>query len=180
MAENLLTNIILIGMPGAGKSITGKSLARAMNKAFIDTDLLIQQKAGKLLNEILDTLGSIKFLEMEDNVIRSLNETDTVVATGGSLIHSPYAVDHLKKNGLFVYLDVPFEELVSRIGEGNDRGIVRLNGENLQKLYEERKPMYQEFADMTIDCSHKAVREIVRAITSRCEKKPSIFTRIFK
>ena len=163
-------------MSGAGKSTTGRSLAKAMNKGFIDTDLLIQQREGRLLCEILETLGSMKFLEMENNVIRSLDVTDTVVATGGSLIYSPYAVEHLKRTGLFVYLDVPYKELVSRIGEGNDRGIVRFRGETLQKLYFDRKPKYQELADITVNCTQKAIREIVMAINSHCAKRPSLYS----
>jgi shikimate kinase len=178
--KNRLSNVILIGMSGAGKSTIGKSLARAMKKGFLDTDLLIRQREGRLLCEILETLGSMKFLELEDNVVRSLDVTDTVVATGGSIIYSPYAVEHLKKTGLFVYLDVPYKELVSRIGEGNDRGIVRFRGETLQKLYYDRKPMYQELADITIDCTQKAIREIVKAINSRCAKRPPLYSSIFK
>jgi shikimate kinase len=167
-------------MSGAGKSTTGKSLAKAMNRAFIDTDLLIQQRVGRLLGEILETIGTMKFLEMEDNVIRSLDATDTVVATGGSIIYSSYAVEHLKRTGLFVFLDVPYEELVCRIGEGNDRGIVRFRGESLQKLYYDRKPMYQELADITINCTNKVVRGIVREISYRCEKRPLLYTSICK
>ncbi len=173
MGNRRLSNVILIGMSGAGKSTTGQYLAMTMHKAFIDTDVLIEQNEGKPLRDLLETLGTQGFLEIEDRVVRSLEVTNTVIATGGSIIYCPQAVAHLKKTGLFIYLDVPYEELISRIGDGNNRGIVRRQGESLRKLYNDRKPIYWELADMTINCTHKSVRGTVRAISSRYKKNPS-------
>ena len=157
-------NLILIGMSGAGKSTLGVLLAKALGKHFVDTDLLIQQKTGKLLQELLDTEGIDRFLEVEEEVLSSLDLTQTVISTGGSAIYSDKAMRHLKPGGITVHLHVDYPALVGRLHNVSTRGIVFKNRSDLRGVYEERLPLYQAYADLTVDCTHNSVDDSVDQI----------------
>lgn len=157
-------NIILIGMPGAGKSTIGVLLAKIMGKAFIDTDLLIQAREKRLLQEIIVEKGIDRFLEIEAEVILGLSVENSVIATGGSAVYSDSAITHLKQNGIIVYLKLPYPEIEHRINNMASRGIVFSKGQSLFDLYQERTPMYERKADQIIDCSGKAIEESVRLV----------------
>lgn len=150
-------NLILIGMSGAGKSTLGVLLAKALGKHFVDTDLLIQQKTGKLLQEILDTEGIDRFLEIEEEVLSTLNLTGTVISTGGSAVYSDKAMRHLKSGGITVHLYVDYPALVGRLHNVSTRGIVFKGRSDLRGVYEERLPLYRTYADLTVDCTHNSV-----------------------
>ena len=143
-------NIILIGMSGAGKSTLGVLLAKALGKHFVDTDILIQQHTGKLLQEIIDEEGVQRFLEVEEQVVSELDLKNTVIATGGSVVYSKKAMQRLKQNGTAVYLAVDYEELVKRISNITTRGIVFKGASDLRSVYEERLPLYEKYADITV------------------------------
>lgn len=155
------SNIVLIGMPGAGKSTVGVVLAKAMRKPFIDTDLLIQQKHGMYLQEIIDKYGIGKFLEMEEKVLVELKVKDHVIATGGSVIYSNSALNHLKKDSILIYLKLRFDELEERLKDFKSRGIAKEKDKTLVDLYNERIPLYEKHADTTIICSSKSIEDIV-------------------
>ena len=144
------TNVILIGMSGAGKSTLGVLLAKALGKHFTDTDIIIQQHTGKLLQEIIDTEGVARFMEIEEEVVADLDLHNTVIATGGSVVYSEKAMDALKKNGTAVYLAVEYEELVKRLSNITTRGIVFKGSNDLRAVYEERLPLYEKYADITV------------------------------
>jgi len=155
------SNIVLIGMPGAGKSTVGVVLAKAMGKPFIDTDLLIQQKQDMLLQEIIDKHGINKFLYIEEKVVMDLDVKDHVIATGGSVIYSDLALNHLKKDGKIVYLKLSFDEVVKRLKDFKGRGIAMEKNRTLLDVYNERVPLYEKHADITIVCSNKTIEDIV-------------------
>jgi len=155
------SNIVLIGMPGAGKSTIGVVLAKSMGKTFIDTDLLIQQKHGMLLQQIIDKYGIKKFLEMEERVVMDLDVKDHVVATGGSVIYSDLALNRLKKDSKIVYLKLSFDEMKKRLKNFKSRGIAMEKGRTLLDVYNERIPLYEKHADITIICSNKNIEDIV-------------------
>ena len=157
-------NVILIGMSGAGKSTLGVLLAKALGKSFIDSDIVIQQKDGRLLQNIIDSDGTDAFMRIEEETVASINESNTVIATGGSVIYSEKAMEHLKRDGICVYLHVDFEELSLRLKNITTRGIVFKNAHNLKEVYEERLPLYEKYADMTVSCSGRAIEESVGAI----------------
>ncbi len=161
-------NIILIGMSGAGKSTLGVLLAKTLGMDFTDTDILIQQKTGSLLQEIIDTKGSETFLKLEEGVICSLTLKDSVIATGGSVVYSKKAMDFLKQSGKIVYLDVPFKEIQSRLANITGRGIVIAEGKSLADVYAERVPLYEKYGDIAVHCAkidiEGCVREIIRAL----------------
>jgi len=145
-------NIILIGMPGAGKSTVGVILAKSLGMQFIDTDLLIQERAGRLLQEILDTDGPDTFKRIEEETILSLHPHHAVIATGGSVACSGAAMAHLKSEGLVVYLEISYEEMKARLKNITTRGILLLPGQSLRGMYDERVPLYEKYADLTVAC----------------------------
>ena len=171
-------NIILIGMSGAGKSTLGVLLAKALGKHFADTDIYIQQHTGKLLQEIIDTDGVDRFLEIEEEVVSALSIRNAVIATGGSVVYSEHAMNALKKNGITVYLRVDYEELVKRLSNISTRGIVFKGKNDLATVYRERLPLYEAYADITVDPTGRdiesSVEEIIRAIGESQEKKQSL------
>ena len=159
-----MNNIILIGMPGAGKSTLGVLLAKAMGKLFVDTDIIIQQKTKRLLQDIIDNDGTEAFISLEEEILLSVNEENTVIATGGSAVYSEKAMEHFKKSGKIVYLHVDFDEIVKRVTNITTRGIVLKNGKTLSDAFDERKPLYDRFADITIDYTGNSVEESVKKI----------------
>lgn len=154
-------NIILIGMPGAGKSTVGVILAKTLGMQFIDTDILIQERAGRMLQEILDTDGPDAFKRIEEETILSLHPCRAVIATGGSVVCSGAAMAHLKSAGVVVYLEVSYEEMHRRLGNITTRGILLLPGQGLREMYDERVPLYERYADLTIACSGEDLESVV-------------------
>ena len=159
-----LDNVILIGMSGAGKSTLGVLLAKALGKQFVDTDIALQQADGRLLQQILDSDGVEAFLRLEEDVIAGLELHDCVIATGGSVVYSDRAMQHLKQNGIAVYLAVEFAELETRLSNITTRGIVFKGKNDLYEVYRERLPLYQRYADITVDCSHTDVESALSQI----------------
>ncbi len=155
------SNIILIGMSGAGKSTLGVLLAKALGMQFVDTDLIIQQRTGKLLQEIIDTEGNQRFLEIEEEVLLSTRVQGCVIATGGSAVYSHSALETLKKNGIAVYLQVDFSEISARLSGITTRGIVFRNATDLEGVWQERLPLYEKYADLTVSCTGRTVEESV-------------------
>ena len=147
------SNVVLIGMAGAGKSTIGVLAAKALGMDFLDTDLLIQQQTGKLLQETIDEDGIDAFLAVEQVVLCGVDVKNTVVATGGSAVYSDAAMESLSREGVIVYLDVPFSQLEKRLTNVSTRGIVIKHGNTLRDVYDERLPLYRKWADVTIDCS---------------------------
>ncbi len=148
-----MKNIVLIGMPGAGKSTLGVVLAKTLGRNFIDTDIMAQEASGKLLQEIIDDEGTSAFLETEEKTILSLHTHHAVIATGGSVVFSEKAMEHLKRDGIVVYLKISFEEMVRRLNNITTRGIVLVAGQGLRDMYDQRVPLYEKYADITIDCT---------------------------
>ena len=157
-------NIVLIGMSGAGKSTLGVLLAKALGKQFLDTDLLIQQKTGKLLQEILDREGVDRFLEIEEQALLSVSVQNCVIATGGSAVYSQKAMESLSQNALVVYLEVDFESLSRRLSNITTRGIVFKGSGNLRAVYEERLPLYQKYQTVTLNCSDTDIETAVKML----------------
>jgi shikimate kinase len=160
-------NIILIGMAGAGKSTLGVLLAKALGKDFLDTDIVIQQRSGRLLQEVIDVEGIGPFLELEEDVLSHLQARGCVIATGGSAVYSEKAMEALGQNGLIVYLQVSYEEICRRLKDISTRGIVLKHGNSLRDAYDERIPLYNKFSDITVDCTGKGIEQSVAEIISR-------------
>lgn len=151
----IMDNIVLIGMPGSGKSTVGVILAKTLGYDFIDTDLLISKSQSQTLQKIIDKQGLKRFLEIESDVIEKLSCDRTVIATGGSAVMSAKAMANLKAQGNIVYLDVPFDEIERRITNITTRGIAFDKGENLHTLFEKRTPLYRQYADITVTVSDR-------------------------
>ena len=145
-----MNNIILIGMPGSGKSTVGVLLAKALGYLFDDVDLLISRRAGKPLQKILDEDGLEYFLRLEEELGSTLKADHTVIATGGSMVLSEKAMAHLKSMGEVVFIDVPFAEIERRVTNIKTRGIVFHPNETLADVYRERLPLYERYADRTL------------------------------
>ncbi len=146
-----MNNIILIGMPGAGKSTVGVLLAKRLGYRFVDTDLLIQESEGKRLFEILRDDGNEYFAAAENRVCADLKAERTVVATGGSVVFGSDAMENLKNLGKVVYLKVPLAELEKRVSNFETRGILMQKGQTLEDIFIERTPLYEKYADITVD-----------------------------
>lgn len=159
-----MSNIVLIGMPGSGKSTVGVLLAKMLGMNFIDADLLIQQSEGMKLYEILAQKGNDYFAKVEEEVNASIEVENTVIATGGSAVYSEAAMNHLKQNGAAVYLDVPFDELQKRLTNIKTRGIAIRPGKTLEDVFRERLVLYDRYADITVDCINMTVEENVEKI----------------
>ena len=161
------SNIILIGMPAAGKSTIGVLLAKTLLKSFVDTDLIIQSKYGCGLCDIIEKEGTDTFLKIENDIICSQEYLSSVVATGGSAVYGEEAMAHLSKDGIVVYLDLSLGEIEKRIGNITTRGVAMKNGTTLSELYEERLPLYNKYADITVACDGKTAEEIVTEIAEK-------------
>ena len=146
-------NIVLIGMPGAGKSTVGVVLAKSLGMQFIDTDILIQERTGRMLQQILDEDGPDAFKRIEEETILSLHSRRAVIATGGSVVCSEAAMAHLKSEGVVVYLEIAYEEMEARLKNITTRGILLLPGQLLREMYDARVPLYERYAALTVACS---------------------------
>ncbi len=147
-----MDNVVLIGMPGSGKSTVGVLLAKALGYEFLDVDLVIQRREGALLQEILDARGVESFLDVEEEAVRSVDCRKCVVAPGGSAVCREKAALHLKALGPVVYLRVPLEELQNRIRNLSTRGIAMEPGQTLADVMAFREPLYEKYADLAVDC----------------------------
>lgn len=159
-----MNNIILVGMPGSGKSTAGVILAKVLGCQFIDSDLLIQKKEKKLLHEIIATDGLDYFIEIENQVNASIETEDSVIATGGSVIYGKEAMEHLRKIGTVIYIELSYETLTKRLGNIKQRGVVLKKGQDLKGLYEERCPLYKKYCHYAIDAEGMEVEGLVEAI----------------
>lgn len=159
-----MNNIILIGMPASGKSTVGVILAKILGMDFVDTDLLIQKKAGKKLSEIIEQDGLNAFLSLEENVCQKLQLKGTVIATGGSVVYGEGTMKHLRKLGKVVYLEIDYETLEKRLHHMKQRGVVLKEGQTKRGLYDERVELYEKYSDIRIDESNKSVEETVNAL----------------
>lgn len=159
-----MDNITLIGMPGSGKSTVGVLLAKIMGCGFLDTDLLIQQREGALLQDIIEQKGVTYFLQAEEKAVRAVNCQRHVIAPGGSVVCSPRAMEHLKALGTVVYLRLPLDELTARIQNISTRGIAMEPGQTLAGVYVHRAPLYETYADHTVDCAGQTLEQTVQAV----------------
>ncbi len=157
-------NIILIGMPGAGKSTVGVVLAKKLGYAFVDSDLIIQSKEGRLLHEIISKRGIEGFWKIEETVNASIEAHRCVIATGGSAVYGAKAMEHFKQIGSIIYLQLSCDAIADRLGDLSERGVTLKEGQGLPELYDERIPLYEKYADVTIDCEAMSIREIVEQI----------------
>ena len=162
-----MDNLVLIGMPSSGKSTAGVLLAKRIGFGFIDTDLIIQGEQGALLSQIIEREGAEGFLAIEERVNAGIAAMRCVIATGGSVCYLPRAMDHLKKLGTVVYLELSEEEVARRVPDFVSRGVVmRGNISTLKELYAERVPLYEKYADVTVRCDGQTIDETVAAIAA--------------
>jgi len=162
-------NIILIGMPGCGKSTVGVVLAKAANLDFIDSDLVIQKKTGCKLSKLIEDHGDEGFRAIENRINAELEAEDSVIATGGSVIYGKDAMRHLKEIGTVVYLKLSCTAIEDRLGDLHARGVTIQPGWTLQDLYNERVPLYEKWADITVDCEKLRLREVVQFIMEKVQ-----------
>ena len=158
-------NIILIGMPGCGKSTVGVVLAKALGMDFIDSDLVIQKKMGAKLSQLIDQHGDVGFRDIENRINAALDAENSIIATGGSVVYGEDAMRHLKDIGTVVYLKLSYEAIEDRLGDLHARGVTIQPGWTLRDLYNERVPLYEKWADVTVDCEHLRLREVVAYIS---------------
>ena len=172
-SHNAADNIVLIGMPGAGKSTLGVVLAKILNYDFLDADLVIQNKHGKTLQTLINEHGPQGFLDVENQDLQEINVHRTIVATGGSAVYSDQAMEHLRSIGAVVYLQISYKELANRLGDLQERGVVMKGGMgmSLADLYEERLPLYEKWAEITVDVEKtsitQAAKKVVAALRDR-------------
>lgn len=168
-----MKNIVLIGMPGVGKSSTGVVIAKMLGYQFIDADLLIQSKYGDILEHLIERHGIEGFIKIENAVNMSIEAERTVIATGGSVCYCSQALEKMREEDVIVYLKADFETIKARLGSLKKRGVVIRKGETLKDLYDERVPLYEKYADVVVDVSDCAFGESVdRTISALkvCEK----------
>jgi shikimate kinase len=161
-------NIVLIGMPGVGKSTIGVILAKILAYHFLDSDLVIQEREGKRLHQIITEVGTEGFLKIENDVNASLNVDKTIIATGGSAIYGKEAMEHLKEIGTVVYLKADYPTIKSRLGNLEKRGVALKKGQTLKDLYDERTKLYEFYADVIVDekglGTGETIDEVLRAL----------------
>lgn len=147
----------------------GVVLAKKLGYVFMDSDLVIQSQEGKLLHEIISEKGVEGFWKVEEQVNAAIDTDRTVIATGGSVVYGPRAMEHLHDIGKVVYLKLSLKAIADRLGDLNERGVTLKEGQDLQGLYEERVPLYEKYADVIIDCENLQIREVVDAVSRRLE-----------
>ncbi len=160
-------SIVLVGMPGAGKSTIGLLLAKELGLDFLDTDVAIQVQEGKTLQQIMDTSNYLKLRHIEEQVLQKTDPRSKVVATGGSAVYSEAGMSHLKQYGYIVFLDVPLRELTRRIHNYETRGIARHPNQSFSDLFDERSKLYKKYADLVIDCDALAAQSVAELLVSR-------------
>ena len=157
-------NLILIGMPGCGKSTVGVVLAKRLGFRFADTDLLIQEKSGCLLQEVIDSFGSKALLKLEEEVLLGWVGDNTVVATGGSAVYSDIGMEHLRENGKVVYIKLSLEQVEKRLGNLSTRGVAGAESHSLEQLYDERTPLYERYADVVVKADRLTIEQTIEAV----------------
>ena len=165
-----MNNIILIGMPTSGKTTIGTELSEKIGYGYIDSDSVIVARAGKRINEIIEEVGNEKFLDLEAKINRELCASRCVIATGGSVIYRDNAMQELKKKGKIVYLKLSYETIQSRLGDMRKRGVAVKDGFSLLDLYNERVPLYEKYADITVELDGKTIAECVETVAEAIEK----------
>ena len=166
-----MNNIILIGMPGAGKSTLGVVLAKVLGYQFLDSDLLIQKQEKRKLHEIIAAEGYRGFQKIENQVNASIETENTVIATGGSVVYCEEAMTHLKSVGTVVYLKLSLDNLSKRLGNLKGRGVLLKDGQTLGGLYEERSPLYEKYADIVIDEEGKDLEASLKSVLEILKEK---------
>lgn len=159
-----MKNIVLIGMPGSGKSTIGVVLAKKLGYKFIDSDLIIQEKYDKTLERLIEEYGDAGFIKLENDVNCSIDVEKTVIATGGSAVYGDKAMQHFKETGTIIYLDVPRESLEERLGSLKERGVVSNGKATIEEIFEDRRNLYKKYADITAHLENKLLRESVEEI----------------
>ena len=165
-----MDNIIFIGMPAAGKSTVGVVAAKRPGYGFLDVDLLIQEKEKKLLHEIIEERGTEGFLEVEDRINAQVEATRCIISPGGSVVYCRNAMEHYKKIGKVVYLQVSYETIKDRIGDPRKRGVALKEGQTLRELYEERRALFEKYADITICEDGLTLEETIGKVLNVLEK----------
>lgn len=171
-----LDNVTLIGMPASGKSTVGVLLAKRLGFSFVDVDIVIQEKEGRLLKQIIAEEGQEGFMAVENRVNAELTVHHSVIAPGGSVIYGEEAMDHLKEISTVVYLKLSYEEVENRLGNLVDRGVVLRDGMTLKDLYEERVPYYEKYADITIEETGQEAGNTVDALRELLERAYGLTT----
>lgn len=169
MEKELVKNIVLIGMPGAGKSTVGVLLAKAMGREFVDTDLLIQSGEKATLSDLIGRHGLAGFCDIERRYAEGVDVRNAVIATGGSVVYYDSAMRHLKENGIAVYLELPLEGLKQRLTDVVGRGVVIEPGETLESLFIKRWQLYEKYADITIYTEGLTHEQVVGQILNKLE-----------
>ena len=163
-------NVVLIGMPGSGKSTIGVVLAKVLGYQFVDSDLVIQESQKRLLKDIITEDGLYGFIRSEEEVNAGLDVQNSVIATGGSVIYGKDAMHHLQKIGTVVYLKLSYESVEERLGDLNERGVVLRPDQDLYALYKERCPLYEKYAHITVDCEELTIEQSVKKVVNQLEK----------
>ncbi len=174
MAEK--SNVVLIGMPGSGKSTLGIVLAKILNKDFIDADIVIQNQCDKTLQKIIDAMGPEGFIQVENQILGDLKAENSIVATGGSAVYSDEAMKHLSDIGTVVYLKISYEQLVTRLSDLQERGVVLKGGigMSLRELFDERKPLYEKYAEITVDVNDLSITAAARKVADALVKSGAV------
>lgn len=163
-------NIVLIGMPGVGKTTVGKRLARSLGRRFVDTDQVIEECESRPLKAILGAAGLDGFRRIEEEQVARLDCRGAVIATGGSVVYGERAMRQLREHGVVIHLDLPLEILERRVGDALERGVVRAPGQTLASLHEERRPLYARWADAVVPVAgldhEETIRRILDAVTA--------------
>lgn len=169
-----MKNIVLIGMPGAGKSTVGVILAKVLGFKFIDSDLLIQEQEGCLLKDIIDRNGLEGLITVENQVNRDIITSHSVIATGGSAVYCPEAMEHLREIGIVIYIKLSYETIDNRLENIRQRGVVFQEGQTLEDLYMERCPLYEKYAHIVIDGEGLGMEELMEKIVGEVSNQERV------